>query len=305
MESLLLRGQQWAGTHIPNALRVLLILVAAIVLTRVARAFIARMERLVEDDDPDTLSDREKRARTLGRIARQAVTIGTWALATVTILSELGVAIGPILAGAGIAGVAVGFGAQSLVKDILSGFFMLLENQYRVGDVVSVAGVTGQVESINLRTTVLRDVEGRVYVVPNGTVTVVTNFTRGWSRAVLDVPVAYREDTDRCYAVLREVAAGIERDPVYAPKLAEPFEFPGVERLEDSAVVLRMMARTKPAEQWAVLRELRRRVKKAFDASGIEIPFPQRTLHFDAGSGEAAADAIRSAPTAGPDHRAS
>jgi small conductance mechanosensitive channel len=238
------------------------------------------MEALVEDDDPDTLSDREKRARTLGRILRQGLGVGIWALAIVTILGELGVAIGPIVAGAGIAGIAVGFGAQALVKDMISGFFMLLENQYRVGDVIGIADVTGVVEAINLRTTVLRDVEGRVYIVPNGTIGVVTNHTRGWARALLDVGVAYREDTDRCYEVLRRVGAEMQKDPVFGPKLAEPFEYPGIERLDESSVLLRMMVRTKPHEQWVVVRELRRRVKKAFDEAGIEIPFPHRTLYL-------------------------
>lgn len=269
----------WGATHVPNVLRIGLIVVAAFVLTRVAQAAIGRMERLVEDDDPASMSEREKRARTLGRILRQAITIGVWALAAVTILGELGVAIGPLVAGAGIAGVAVGFGAQALVKDIISGFFMLLENQYRVGDVVSIAGVTGAVEAINLRTTVLRDLDGCVHVVPNGSITVVTNRTRGWARALLDVGVAYREDTDRCFEVLRKVGADLERDPVYGPKLEEPFEYPGVERLDESAVLLRMMVRTKPHEQWLVTRELRRRVKRAFAAAGIEIPYPHRTLY--------------------------
>lgn len=275
----------WATAHVPNALRIVLILVAALVLTKVGRALIQRMERLVEDDDPYTLSDLEKRARTLGRLLRQVVTIGVWVLAVVTILGELGVAIGPLLAGAGIAGIAVGFGAQALVKDVIAGFFMLLENQYRVGDIVSVAGVTGVVEAINLRTTVLRDVAGAVHVVPNGTVGVVTNHTRGWARALLDVGVAYQEDTDRCFEVLRKVGDGLQRDRVFGPKLAEPFEYPGVEALDDSAVLLRMMVRTKPHEQWDVMRELRRRVKKAFDEAGIEIPLPQRTLYVRSAEG--------------------
>jgi small conductance mechanosensitive channel len=225
----------------------------------------------------------EKRAKTLGRILRQSVAVGIWALAAVTILSEVGVAIGPLIAGAGIAGVAVGFGAQSLVKDVISGFFMLLENQFRVGDVVTLASVTGQVEAVNLRTTVLRDIEGAVHVVPNGTISVVTNLTRGWSRALLDVAVAYREDTDRCIAILRQVGVQMEADPNFSSRLSEPFEYPGVEALGDSAVVLRVMVRTRPGEQWNVARELRRRIKQAFDTHGIEMPFPQRALWVRSG----------------------
>jgi small conductance mechanosensitive channel len=280
MEDLPGRLLAWSTAHIPNAIRIAIILVAAFVLTRAAQALIRRLERSVEDDDPDTLSDAEKRARTLGRILRQVVTILIWILVGVTVLSELGVSIGPVLAGAGIAGVAVGFGAQSLVKDVISGFFLLLENQFRVGDVVSLAGVTGQVEAVNLRTTVLRDLEGAVHVVPNGTISVVTNRTRGWSRAILDVGVAYREDTDRCYETLRHIGAELEKDPVFGAKLVAPFEYPGVEQLGESAVVLRMMVQTRPGEQWNVARELRRRTKKAFEESGIEIPFPHRKLYL-------------------------
>jgi len=279
MDGIFSRIGEWADAHVQNAVRIVLILAAAFVLTKVARALIHRVEMLVEDADPDSLSDREKRARTLGRILRQGVTIGIWTLASVTILSELGVAIGPLVAGAGIAGLAVGFGAQALVKDVISGFFMLLEDQFRVGDVITIAGASGVVEAINLRTTVLRDGEGHVHVVPNGTIGVVTNHTRGWSRALLDVSVAYGEDTDRCTAVLREVGRSLEADPVFGPKLAEPFEYPGVEKLDDSCVQLRVMVRTKPHEQWAVIREMRRRIKRAFDENGIEIPYPSRTLY--------------------------
>jgi len=283
MDSLVIRLGSWGAAHLPNAIRIVVILAAALLLSRAARAVIQRIEASVEDDDPDTLSDAEKRAKTLGRILRQVVTGSVWVLAAVTILSELGVAIGPLLAGAGIAGVAVGFGAQSLVRDVITGFFVLLENQFRVGDVVSLAGVTGQVEAINLRTTLLRDVEGTVHVVPNGSIAVVSNRTRGWSRALLDVGVAYREDIDHCFEILRQVGGDMERDATFGPKLVEPFEYPGVEALGDSAVLLRLMARTRPGEQWTVARELRRRVKKAFEENAIEIPFPHRTLYIHPG----------------------
>lgn len=282
MQTIITRVTEWFATHVPNVLRIVLILVVAFVLAKLARALIRRIESLI-DDDPDAHSDREKRARTLGRVMRQAFTIAIWTLAVVTILGEMGVAIGPLLAGAGIAGLAVGFGAQTLVRDVIAGFFVLLENQYRVGDVVSVAGVTGVVEAINVRTTVLRDGDGSVHVVPNGTIGVVTNRTRGWSRAMLDVAVAYREDVERCLEALRKVGATMEKDPVFGPKLVESFEYPGVERLDESAVLLRVMVRTRPHEQWAVVRELRRRIKLEFAAAGIETPLPQRTLLVQAG----------------------
>jgi len=206
--------------------------------------------------------------------------ISQWAIAAMLVLRDLGVDLAPILAGAGIVGLAVGFGAQTLVKDVISGFFLLLEDQYRVHDEVSIAGARGTVEQIGLRTTVLRDFEGRVHIVPNGAVSVVTNHTRGWARALLDVGVAYKEDTDRCFRVLRRVGSEIEADPEFRPMLDGEFEYSGIEALADSAVVLRTAVRTRPEDRVVVLRELRRRVKQAFDAEGIEIPFPQTRVTF-------------------------
>ncbi len=279
-EDLLDAARAWVIGHVPNALRILLILVAALVLVRILKRLIKRLERMAEDADPTTTSETEKRARTLGRISRQVVTAIVWIVACMLVLGELGLNLGPILAGAGIVGLAVGFGGQTLVKDIISGFFILFENQYRVNDVIETAGVSGLVEAINLRTTVLRDVEGRVHVIPNGSVNVVTNMTSGWSRALLDIGVAYKEDTDRCFEVMKAVAVEIEDDPAFGPKLDGKFEFPGIESFTDSAVVLRMMVRTRPLEQWNVMREVRRRIKKAFDQHGIEIPFPHTTLYM-------------------------
>jgi len=190
------------------------------------------------------------------------------------VLGEFGIDLKPILAGAGILGLAVGFGAQTLVKDVITGFFILLENQIRVGDTVTAAGCTGVVEAVNLRTTVLRDFDGTTHIIPNSAITVVTNATRDWSRALLDVGVAYKEDTDRCELVLREVGASIEKDVAFAKKLIGPFEYLGVVKFDDSAVVLRVLVKTQAHDGPAVLRELRRRVKKAFDKAGIEIPLP-------------------------------
>lgn len=271
MEGLFARLGSWADTHVQEAARILLIVATAFILTKVAKGLIRRVERFVEGTEGDVLSDRDKRARTLGRVLRQLVTILVWSIATAEVLGEIGVSIGPLVAGAGIAGLAVGFGAQALVKDIISGFFMLLENQFRVGDVISIAGATGTVEAINLRTTLLRDNEGRVHIVPNGTIAVVTNHTRDWARAVVDLPVPYKEDLDRCYAALQEVATEMEKDPVYARKLAGSFEPPGVEKLQDTTVLLRVMVRTRPHEQWSVTRELRRRIKKKFDERGLSL----------------------------------
>lgn len=272
----------WAVAHAPNAVRIVLTPLVAYLLIKALGRLIARLEQLADDDDPTTLSEREKRARTLGRMLRQIVAVLVWAIAAMLVLRDLGVDIAPILAGAGIVGLAVGFGAQTLVKDVISGFFLLLENQYRVHDDVAIAGVRGNVEAITLRTTVLRDFEGRVHIVPNGTIGVVTNHTRGWSCAVLDVPVPYEEDSDRCAAVLRSVGAELEADPEYGGRLEGPFEVLGVEALADSSLLLRVAVRTRPEERVIVLRELRRRVKQALAREGIEIPYPHRTVTFGA-----------------------
>ena len=264
----------WAEAHTQNGLRIVLILVLAWIVQRLLRSIIKRVERISDDGDPNTTTELEKRAQTIGRILRQASSVLVWSLTIMLVLGELGVDLKPILAGAGILGLAVGFGAQTLVKDVITGFFILLENQIRVDDTVTAAGCTGVVEAVNLRTTVLRDFDGTTHIIPNSSITVVTNATRDWSRAVLDVGVAYKEDTDRCEMVLREVGASIEKDPFFAKRLLGPFEYPGVVKLGDSAVVLRVLVKTQAHDGPVVLRELRRRVKKAFDKADIEIPFP-------------------------------
>jgi small conductance mechanosensitive channel len=279
MEGLADRISRWTIEHVPNALRIVLILLVALALSKLFRSLISRLEHMADDDDPLTLSEREKRARTLGRILRQAVGVLVWSIAGMLVLGEIGVDLKPILAGAGIAGLAVGFGAQTLVKDLIAGFFILLENQFRVNDVIRTAGVEGMVDAMNLRTTVLRDAEGRVHVIPNGSIEVVTNLTREGCRALLDVGVAYEEDVDRCLEVLRGVGAEMVRDPVHGPMLRGPFQVLGIERLEASAVILRVWVETRPHHRWDVQREMRRRIKNAFDEAGIEIPYPQITVH--------------------------
>ena len=281
MQPVVDRLTEWAAAHVPNAFRIVLIPVAAYVTIKLLNKLVRRLEKLADDGDPVTQSEIEKRAATLGRILRQAIGVFVWGTAAMLVLSELGISIGPILAGAGIAGIAVGLGAQTLVKDVIGGFFILLENQFRVHDVIGVAGVSGKVEAINLRTTLLRDVEGRVHVIPNGAISVVTNYTREWSVAVLDVGVPYGEDMDRVLSVLRRVGDGLEQDPVVGKRLLQKFEYPGIETFGESAVIVRMLVRTLPQERWDVARELRARVKKAFDESGIEIPFRHVTVQLD------------------------
>lgn len=262
----------WTEAHAPSALRIVLILALAWLVGRVLRSLIKRVEHLSDHGDVRTTTEQAKRAHTIGRILRQASTVLVWSVTIMLVLGELGVDLKPILAGAGILGLAVGFGAQALVKDVITGFFILFENQIRVGDTITAAGCSGVVEAVNLRTTVLRDADGTTHIIPNSSITVVTNATRDWSRAVLDVGVAYKEDIDRCDTVLREVGASLEKDATFAKLLIGPFEYPGVVQLGDSAVVLRVLVKTQPHDGPTVLRELRRRVKKAFDQAGIEIP---------------------------------
>lgn len=267
-----------------RALQVASVLVLAWVLYRALRMLTHRIERAVEDDDETRLNEREQRGKTLAQLLNSvgaaAITIG----AGLTILNFF-IAIAPLLAGVGVAGLAISFGAQSLVKDVISGFFILLENQFGVGDIVEINGVGGVVERMTMRVVMLRDVQGVLHVIPNGGINMVSNKTRGWSRAVLDIGVAYKEDVDRVIRVMRDVARELWADADWKLLLIEEPAVWGVEALADSSVNVRIIANVQPAKQWDVGRELRRRIKNRFDREGIEIPFPQRTLHF--GDGEA------------------
>lgn len=266
-----------------SGVHILGIVIGALIVVRILGFASRRMERLFEDDDPDNQSEREKHAATLGKTVRNLIRMVVWGIAVIMILKELGIEIGPILAGVGIMGLAVGFGAQSLVKDFVAGAFVLVENQYNVGDVISAAGVSGLVERVTLRSTTLRDIEGKVHIIPNGSVTVVTNMTKRWSRFVLDMGVAYKEDVDRVIQILKDTGDEMAADPEYSSMITAPIEVLGLEKFADSAVVIRAMFTTQPLKQWTVGREYRRRVKKAFDAQGIEIPFPHQTIYLGEG----------------------
>ena len=271
---------RWLLTH---GVRILVIVAGAFISSKFVRLVTKRIESAVEDEDPTTLSEREKRARTLGKIIRHTWAVLITVIAVMMVLKEVGMDIGPILAGAGIAGLAIGFGAQSLVKDVISGFFILLENNFRVGDVIKAGDVAGLVEKMSLRVTILRDLEGRVHVVPNGSINVVTNMTKEWSRVMLNVGVAYKEDVDHVMGVLKEVGEQLYKDPDFSPLIMEPLEILGVDDFADSAIVIKIVMKTQPLKQWAVGRELRRRIKKTFDERGIEIPFPHRTVYMGEG----------------------
>lgn len=270
----------WAGMG--NAamvsLRVTMILIAAWVISSVVqRAIRAFRERVLNRlDDPEAV----KRAETLARMFRYIVKTVVWVLATMIVLGELGVSLAPILGAAGVVGLAVGFGAQSLVRDFFTGLTILLENQIRVGDVVNLGGQhAGVVEQITLRFVQLRDYEGLVHYVPNGQITSIINLTRGFANAVMDIGVAYRENTDEVMAVMREVARELRADETFSPRILDDLEIAGVDRWADSSVVIRCRFKCSPGEQWSVRREYLRRLKHAFDRAGIEIPYPHVTVY--------------------------
>ena len=220
------------------------------------------------------------RAKTLRNVSESALKVAVVTVGGPPFLSNLGLNVTALLAGAGVAGLAVSFAAQNLIRDFIHGFFILLEDQYGVGDIVKVGDLAGVVEKFNLRLTVLRDLEGKAHFIPNSQIQQVTVFTQEWSRAVVDVGVAYKEDVDRVLAIFRDEAERFFQDPEWQDKLTNPPEVLGVENLADSAVVIRTLFGTKPAQQWAVAREFRRRIKKRLDQEGVEIPFPHRTLYF-------------------------
>jgi small-conductance mechanosensitive channel len=211
---------------------------------------------------------------------RNLATVVIMVVAIITVLGQLGVQIGPVLAAAGIVGLAVGFGAQTLVKDVINGFFILLEDQIRVGDVVQVAGQGGVVEKVNLKMIVLRDLAGNVHYVPNGSIDLVTNMTKDYSRYVFDVGVAYREDVDEVIQIIREVDEKLRSDPDFGPDILEPMEILGLDQFADSAIVIKARTKTRPIQQWRVAREFNRRLKRRFDEKNIEIPFPHVTLYM-------------------------
>ncbi len=221
-----------------------------------------------------------KRADTLARVFVNVVQIFALLVGVFMILSELKIDIAPILAAAGVVGIAIGFGAQSLIKDVLAGVFVILENQYRVGDVVKIAEVAGLVEDINLRRTVLRDMDGVVHYVPNGEIRVASNLTKEWSRVNLDVTVSYKEDLDRVMAVINRVCKELAEDPQWSPVVINAPKAVRVNKLGDSGIDIKVVGEVKPMRQWEVMGEMRKRIKKAFDVEGIEIPWPHTKVYF-------------------------
>ena len=243
----------------------------------IARRIIAA----VDDGDDSTMSLAEKRGHTVAQLLRSVGRVMLFVLALLLTLNQF-MDIAPLLAGAGILGLAFSFGAQSLVKDVITGFFLLVDNSIAVGDVVEVAGKSGSVERVNLRVVHLRGLDGSVHIIPNGQISVVSNMTRGWSRAVVDVGVAYETDIDHALEIIRDEVSRMAADAQWTSRLDGTPEVQGVQALGDHGVTLRVLLRTLPGRQWEVGREFRRRIKDRFDREKIEIPFPQQTIHVKA-----------------------
>jgi moderate conductance mechanosensitive channel len=308
------RVLDWTGSEawseaadklLATPLTILLIVLLAYVANLIVRRAIRRLTDKIADPDSQlriqklkkraptaivdtgTVSLRSAaRAQTLALVLRSIASVLIWTIAVTMILGELGVNLGPLIAGAGIAGVALGFGAQSLVKDFLSGIFMLVEDQYGVGDIVDVGEATGTVEAVTLRTTRIRSVEGTVWHVPNGTIDRVGNMSQQWARALLDVEVAYGTEVDDAQRVIKSIADGVAQDPEWRGRILEAPEVWGIESLGPDAISIRLVVKTRPGDQFPVMRELRRRLSEAFLREGIEMPFPQRSVWVrrDAGS---------------------
>ncbi|HEY9379992.1 MAG TPA: mechanosensitive ion channel family protein [Burkholderiales bacterium] len=269
-------ADDWAA-FVVSGLRVLIIVIVAWVVLAVARRLIRLSRKRMLSKDPDP--EQAKRIETLTRVFGYIASVTIFIVAGMLILAELGVSIAPVLATAGVAGIAIGFGAQSLIKDYFTGFFLLLENQIRQGDVVNVAGIGGYVEEVTLRYVRLRDYDGNVHFIPNGIITTVANLTREFAFAVIDVRVAYGENIDRAIAVIKDVARELREDPVFSLLILEELEMAGVERLEESAAIVRCRFKTMPIQQWNVRREYHRRLINRFGEVGIEFPYPRRIVH--------------------------
>lgn len=280
-EELFSNGKNWIITELPGLIIIFIVIMIALrfsnfILRKLKKTLIHRADK----KDKQDLAEAEKRINTLVGIISGGISVFLWTIFIMIALNKVGVEIGPILASAGIVGVALGFGAQELVRDFLSGFFILLEDQIRTGDIGIINGTGGTVEKIELRTITLRDFAGVVHVFQNGKINTLANMTKEWSAMVFDVRVAYKEDIDNVIQVMKEVGNELQRDELYTASILEPIEIFGVDGFEESAIIIKARFKTKPIQQWTVGREYRRRLKIAFDKKNIEIPFPHTTIYW-------------------------
>lgn len=277
--------RDWVSGAFAPAISIIAIVLISFLILRLMRSIVRRtISRLIERGDQPTREVTLK-ANTLTYVIESAGRLIVIVVAGMMVLSNLGFNIAPLIASAGVAGIAIGLGAQSLIKDFINGFFILLEDQFSIGDVISVNDNSGLVEQLNLRRTGLRTLDGAFIIIPNGDIRTVTNKTKGWSRAMIDVDVSYDDDVDYAMAVLRDLLDDFQEDPEFGPVITAPAEITGVEALGPYQVTIRVLVKTLPAEQWRVQRELRRRIKRAFERAGITMPYPHSVTIARSGDG--------------------
>jgi len=274
-------GQNWLINELPGLLIALVLFFLAFKIIGFSLKKLKRtlLNRSAKNDTLDTV-EAEKRIITLTSIIHGLIKIILWVIFVMIILQKFGINIAPILAGAGIIGLAVGFGAQELVRDFISGFFIILENHIRSGDVAIINGTGGLVEKIEFRTTTLRDFSGVVHIFQNGKISNISNMTKEWSAMVFEIGVAYKENPQVVMDLMKQVGDELQNDPEFKDKIIEPMEIFGLDKFADSAIIIKARLKTKPSEQWAVGREYRKRLKYAFDQHNIEIPFPHTTIYW-------------------------
>jgi moderate conductance mechanosensitive channel len=265
-----------------DAPKIVLVVLLAFVLIRIFRAIVGKMASLQERRLPSGI--RAQQVRTLAGVINSVGGFVILFVSTLMVLGTLGLNLGPLLASAGIVGLAIGFGAQTLVKDVINGFFILLENQYDVGDVIRIAGVKGTVENMSLRHTTLRDEDGTIHIVPNGAILIVSNTTRDWSQLTLKVVVAYSEPSDKIVSLLNQLAEEIRHDPAYADDIVSEIQVPGIDRVGNGEAEYLMLIKTRPSKQYAVSRELRRRIKECFHKNDIQTAGPGKVYVIDQGA---------------------
>lgn len=263
-----------------HALKIVLIVIVVFLISRFSTTFIEKIIRkIIRSEKLLSKEAEKKREDTLISVLNATIRVLVWLVGSMMILSELGINIGPIIAAAGVAGIAFGFGGQYLIRDVISGLFIILENQYRVGDVISLNGTTGLVEKINLRLTIIRDLDGTVHHIPNGEVKIASNLSKEFSRVNINLGIAYESDLEKVERVINKIGEELILDPAWKDQIISAPKFSRVEEFADSAIIIRIMGDTVPLKQWSVSGELRKRIKIEFDREGIEIPFPQRVMH--------------------------
>jgi len=280
METLKNWTEQIVPWMISHGVRIIVIVIVATLLNKILARIIIRAIRASVKSDENTSPEAEmKREDTLIRISTRAISMLIVIVALIMILGETGIEIGPLIAGAGIVGLAIGFGGQYLIRDIFTGLFLMLENQYRIGDVVSIEGISGAVQDISLRKTTLRDLDGTVHHIPHGSITKVSNLSKDFARVNINIGISYDTNLEHLIAVINRTGMELAADPAFIDSIISPPQFLRVNEFADSAIIVKILGDTRPLKQWEVAGELRKRLKIAFDREGIKIPFPQRMVH--------------------------